>query len=68
MRDLEQLQKDSAKLSTEEQLKLAEYLIARARRQKRPDPKQDIGEFYGTIKFPEDALAFQHRVRAEWDR
>jgi hypothetical protein len=45
-----------------------EYLIARARRQERTGRKGDISQFYGKIPFPEDGLAYQQRIQAEWDR
>ncbi len=68
MRDLRPLQKEVEKLTQDQQLELAQFLIENARSKKLSVKPVDIGKFYGTVDFPEDGLEYQHRVRAEWDR
>jgi hypothetical protein len=67
-RKLDELKQAANSLSGEEKLELAQYLIQRAGAQADKTRKTDLSQFYGKIQFPEDALDYQHRVRAEWDR
>ncbi len=68
MRELKHLQEEAEKLTQDQQLELAQFLIERARRKKYVAKPVDLNKFAGTVNFPEDALEYQHRVRAEWDR
>ena len=67
-RDLDQIKQAAENLTNEQLLDLAQYLLEKARKPRYPVKKADLSEFYGKIEFPEDALEYQQRIRAEWDR
>jgi len=66
LRDLESLQKAAEKLPPDEQLQLAQFLIAKVRREKYGVKNVDLSPFYGKVKLKEDPMEYQKRVRAEW--
>lgn len=66
MRDLQHLQAEAEKLSREQQLEFAQFLIECALHQSRESKPVDLAQFYGAIDFPEDGLKYQRRIRAEW--
>jgi hypothetical protein len=68
MRDWEHLRMEAEKLTAEQQLELAEYLIHKARKGKYVAKVVDLNKYAGTVIYPEDPLAYQNRIRAEWDR
>jgi hypothetical protein len=67
LRKLDEIKRAVEGLSNEEKIELARFLSDRTQA---PYPAKvvDLSEFYGCIQFPEDALAYQHRIRAEWER
>jgi hypothetical protein len=67
-RDLNSIKRASADLTNDQMLELAVYLLKRVKRPGYDVQKVDLSKFYGTVKFPEDAIEYQKRVRAEWDR
>jgi hypothetical protein len=67
LRKLDEIKQQANSLSDEEKLELAQYLIGRARTEKYPIQEVDLSNFYGIVKFREDAMEMQKRWRAEWD-
>lgn len=68
-RDLEELQRDAEELTPDQQLQLAAFLIQRARGRTYTAKVVDLNKHAGTVQYPEeDAVAYQRRVRTEWDR
>lgn len=68
LRDLEALKKASADLTDDQLLELAVFLLQRVKRPAYSARTVDLSRFYGKATFPEDAMEYQKRVRAEWDR
>lgn len=66
MRKLEHLMDEAVKLPPDQQLELAQHLIALARRKKYAGKPADLNRFAGTVKLTEDPLEYQKRIRAEW--
>jgi CRISPR/Cas system-associated endoribonuclease Cas2 len=66
MRDLSKLKAEAEKLSEQDQIDLAIYLLRRARRE-RKQRVVDLTPFYDIAHFDEDAMEMQKRWRAEWD-
>jgi hypothetical protein len=54
-------------LSLEEKRHLLEFLAARVNGRHRADQTTDLAEFAGALQLPEDPLAWQQRVRGEWE-
>ena len=65
MRDFDRLQREAELLTPEEQVRLAEYLMARVKRST-SGTQVELSAFYGICRFPEDAMEYQKRVRSEW--
>lgn len=63
MRDVDRLRKEADKLTSKEQIQLAELLLEDARK-KAEDI--DLSAFAGTVKMTIDPLEFQRSIRAEW--
>lgn len=66
MRKLDEIMNEADKLPLEEQLELAQHLIAHAKRTKYAAKTVDLNKFAGRVKLTEDPLQYQKRVRAEW--
>jgi hypothetical protein len=64
----EQVQIEADLLTSDEKLKLALHLMQQVRDPKSLVKPTDLSRFFGAISFPEDALEYQQRVRAEWER
>jgi hypothetical protein len=54
-------------LSLEEKRHLLEFLAARVNGGHRDDQTTDLSKFAGTLRLSEDPLAWQQRVRGEWE-
>lgn len=67
-RDLQQIQEAAKKLPPEDQIQLAEFLLDQARSRQKTGKPVDLNKYAGTVAFPEDALEYQQRIRAEWER
>ena len=67
-RNLDSIKKASADLTNDQMLELAVFLLQRVKRPRYEAKKVDLSRFFGTIQFPQDAMEYQKRVRAEWDR
>jgi hypothetical protein len=63
MRDIDRLRKEAAKLSSKEQVQLAELLIEDARKKAEVT---DINVFAGKVTLTVDPLEYQRSLRAEW--
>ena len=54
-------------LSLEEKRHLLEFLASRANGSHRVDQTTNLAEFAGALRLSEDPLAWQQRVRGEWE-
>lgn len=54
-------------LSLEEKRHLLEFLAARVKGRDRADRTTDLSKFAGALRLSEDPLAWQQRVRGEWE-
>ena len=64
-RDLRAIQHDAEALTPQEQLQLAEYLMAKARSSTLKECG-DLSEFKGSIQLTVDPVEYQKSVRADW--
>jgi len=63
MRDVERLRKEAEALPREEQLQLAEILLANT---KLTSNNADLDSFWGCLTLTIDPLEFQRSIRSEW--
>jgi hypothetical protein len=68
MSTLTEIEAAAEKLPVSQKEALIEFLTARLRRE-RIDlrPQNDLAEFSGVLRLAEDPLAWQQRVRGEWE-
>jgi hypothetical protein len=61
--------KQVAKVTREQGISRAEFVRRAIKSSLEAKPPSDLSEFFGIFKDnPEDGLAFQERMRSEWDR
>ena len=53
-------------LPLEQKKKLLQFLAARVNGEQENKAPTDLARFAGTVRLPEDPLAWQQRVRGEW--
>jgi len=54
-------------LPLDEKKKLLQFLESRVNGNRETKGPSDLGKFAGTLRLPEDPLAWQQRVRGEWE-
>ena len=68
MSTLTEIEAAAAKLPGTQKEALVEYTSALLRRERTARPPQnDLAEFSGALRLAEDPLAWQRRVRGEWE-
>jgi hypothetical protein len=68
MSTLTEIEAAAEKLPVPQKEALVEYLNALLQRERAARPPQvDLAEFAGVLRLPEDPLAWQQRVRGEWE-
>jgi hypothetical protein len=63
MRDIDRLRKEAEKLTSKEQIKLAELLLEDARKKAETT---DLSAFAGTVTMTVEPLEYQRSIREEW--
>ena len=68
MSTLTEIEAAAEKLPVPQKEALIEFLTAQVQRERTARPPQnDLAEFFGVLRLPEDPLAWQQRVRGEWE-
>jgi len=68
MSTLTEIEAAAEKLPVPQKEALIEYLVALLQRERTAQPRQhDLAEFSGSLRLREDPLAWQRRVRGEWE-
>ena len=68
MSTLAEIEAAAEKLPVLQKVALIERLTAQVRRERTARrPQNNLAEFSGVLRLGEDPLAWQHRVRGEWE-
>ena len=68
MSTLTEIEAAAERLPVPQKEALIEFLTARVQRERATAPlKSDLAEFSGVLRLAEDPLAWQQRVRGEWE-
>ena len=66
MSTLAEIEDAADRLPLEQKKELLQFLAARVNGEAGKRHRTDLHEFAGTIRLPEDPLAWQQRVRGQW--
>ena len=67
MSTLAEIEAAAEALPLEEKQKLIRFLTSRLNGEKPTEQQTDLAAFSGAVKLPQDPLAWQQRVRGEWE-
>lgn len=67
MSTLAEIEAAADALPLEQKQELLRFLAARLNGDQKPRQSDDLSEFAGTVRLHEDPLAWQQRVRGEWE-
>ncbi|HZE56438.1 MAG TPA: hypothetical protein VE031_01165 [Chthoniobacterales bacterium] len=67
MSTLAEIEAAAEALPVEEKQELIRFLTSRLNGEKPTEQQTDLAAFSGTVKLPQDPLAWQQRVRGEWE-
>lgn len=67
MSTLSEIEAAADALPLEQKQELLKFLASRVNGDQQMKASGDLAEFAGSLRLPEDPLAWQHRVRGEWE-
>ena len=67
MSTLAEIQAAADALPLEQQQELLRFLAARVNGDRKAHRRRELAQFSGSIQLPEDPLAWQRRIRGEWE-